>query len=65
MTTKTRRRTYMGEAKTAQLNFKVAPSLRARLEALAIEKRCALVDVLEMAIEALEGNGHGEQAGAP
>lgn len=57
MTTRTRRRAYMGEPKTAQLNFKVTASLRARIEALAIDKRCALVDVLEMAIDALEGTG--------
>lgn len=57
MSTSTRRRAYMGESKTVQLNLKITPSLRAKLEAMAIARRCALVDVFEMAMDALEGQG--------
>jgi hypothetical protein len=53
----TRRRAYMGEAKTVQFNLKITPSLRAKVEAMAIDRRVAFVELFEMAIEALEGAG--------
>lgn len=51
-----KRRIYSGEPRNVQLNFKVPQSVRSRFEAQALKKRCKLVDILELALEALEGS---------
>lgn len=51
MSPTTARRARRGETKTVQLNMRVTPSFRKRLQALATAEGLSIVELIEMAIE--------------
>ena len=51
----TRRQGYRGEPKSEQLNMRVRPSFKKQLVALSQARRVSIVELIESAIEALEG----------
>ena len=47
------------ETKTAQINVRVTPSFRKRLASLAVSRGVTIVELIEAAIDQLEGAGDG------